>query len=558
MELRGACRARYSLAVAMSGSRFLRIVVAVFCAALVSCAPTRNGASRRETGPRGREFDLAQVPTWSRDDLEFFLHGSLGTEVIPEKVLQAFRATYPEFFPDADFAAFGAIPDPSAGLPIGFSRRAVEHLGGMSAIGINCAACHVGEIQSRTGQRVRLLGVTSHLNVEALFGAVIVSTFRTADPANMEKFLGPYLQACDPGAGDDARKLLAAVLERQHAQIAATIQEDPMGAKGAGAGGFQTIASGDLRLDRARVASGDLTPTVRALLKLFHNMRAAVHVPDQPPPQPPPANGPGRNDAWGLLSYALFGVPTRPAPIKFGLVWNEDRRAWVHFDANTGSAVIRNLAASLGLGAPMVGDRGLVDFDLVKRHTALSQVIRPPRYPWAVDPDTGVGAGRGARIYAARCASCHDVPVNDQRLYSPAKIGTDPNRADIFTPQEAELFNQFFARLQVAGYQPPERPPLRSTGKYWSPDLAGVWARAPYLHNGSVRTMQELLTPPAAREKTWHRGTRLYDAEAMGYADEGSYVLDTSGSGNSNGGHDYGTELAAAEKRDLIEFLKTK
>ena len=87
--------------------------------------------------------------------------------------------------------------------------------------------------------------------------------------------------------------------------------------------------------------------------------------------------------------------------------------------------------------------------------------------------------------------------------------------------------------------------------------MDGVWARSPYLHNGSVRTLHELLTPPAERAKTFHRGSQEYDATQMGYTDAGAYVLDTSTSGNSNAGHNYGTALTADEKRDLLEYLKT-
>jgi len=83
---------------------------------------------------------------------------------------------------------------------------------------------------------------------------------------------------------------------------------------------------------------------------------------------------------------------------------------------------------------------------------------------------------------------------------------------------------------------------------------AGVWARSPYLHNGSVRTMQELFTPPAAREKAFHRGSRTYDAAQMGYTDEGAYLFDTTASGNSNAGHNHGTDLSSDQKRELIEY----
>jgi hypothetical protein len=87
--------------------------------------------------------------------------------------------------------------------------------------------------------------------------------------------------------------------------------------------------------------------------------------------------------------------------------------------------------------------------------------------------------------------------------------------------------------------------------------MDGVWARSPYLHNGSVRTMRELLTPPGQRAKTFHRGSQDYEPTQMGYADGGTYLFDTSTRGNSNAGHDYGTSLTTEEKRDLIEYLRT-
>ena len=141
--------------------------------------------------------------------------------------------------------------------------------------------------------------------------------------------------------------------------------------------------------------------------------------------------------------------------------------------------------------------------------------------------------------------------------YPIADVGTDPRRAEMFTEKQAEGFNKFLAELEAAGYEPPKEFGVRSTGKYWAATLAGVWARSPYLHNGSVRTMQELLTAPAQRAKNFHRGTQDYDANQMGYADGGAYVFDTTTPGNSNSGHDYGTRLSGEQKRDLMEYLKT-
>jgi hypothetical protein len=459
---------------------------------------------------------------------------------------------YPDLFPKEDFSNLGAIPDPAFGWPVGFSRKPVPHLGGLSAVGVNCSSCHVGEVTPPGGgANVRLLGVTSQLDVESFFGVVLISTFRTTDPANMKKFLAAYLAVNDPKSGADGQNRFQAEWQKQELKITAAMAAEALKQP---AGGLRWIDGAELRLDGKSLASGaDLSALSVSMLNLFHNLRFSLHVPDSPPPASPP-NGPGRNDPWRILAYSLLGVVTEPAPVKFGIVWNEDQRQWVHDDGNTRSPVIRNLAASLGLGAPLIGHQGILDFAAVERHTALAQVIRPPQYPWAIDHGA---ARRGAKLYTADCASCHDGAQTDARLYSVEQIQTDPNRAKIFTPAVADGFNKFFADLQITGYTPPQPPPLRSTGKYWSPSLAGVWARAPYLHNGSVGTMQELLAAPSARAKTYHRGSRVYDPTAMGYVDEGAYVFDTSGAGNSNSGHDYGSQLSAGQKRDLIEYLKT-
>jgi hypothetical protein len=514
------------------------VTVAVFSGKVTESAATDNAAPARIG---------AQVPTWSEDDLHFFLHGSMSTEVFPETVLRAFIKTYPDLFPTQDLTHLGLIPDPKFGWPIGFSRSNVKHLGGLAAVGINCASCHVAQITSTSSQEpIQILGVTSHFNVEAFFGSVLVATFKTSDPANMKKFLVEYLGDATPVRYDEEWR-------EEQTEILEMMKSDPFGSNGVAPGELHEIKPEEVRL-HPDAAHGSLATLAYSMLKLFHNMRAALHVPDKPPEKVPPASGPGRNDAFGLLSASLLNAPQPYSPIKFGLVWNVDQRTWVHWDGNTRSPIARDLLASLGLGAPMHGKHGDLDFAMVKRQTDLSEKIRPPRYPFAIDE---TAAKRGAPLFEANCNSCHGGPEDDGRLHSVAEVGTDPHRAEMFTQKLADGFNKFLAELEAEGYQPPKESGVRSTGKYWAATLAGVWARSPYLHNGSVRTMQQLLTTPADRAKTFHRGSRVYDERNLGYTDEGVYALDTAASGNSNSGHDYGTKLSSDEKRDLIEYLKT-
>jgi hypothetical protein len=371
----------------------------------------------------------------------------------------------------------------------------------------------------------------------------------------MKRFADAYMASVDPDVDESAQNLLAEEWDKQKEKIDATMKADPGGSQDVEPGGLHEIAPGALQLDDESLEHDkDLAAFSHSILKLFHNMRAALHVPDQPPEKAPPSSGPGRNDAFGLLSAGLFNAPQPYAPVKYGLVWNVGKRHWVHWDGNTQSPLGRNLLASLGLGAPLHGKHGDLDFAIVKRQTDLTEMIQPPHYPYKTDE---AAAKRGAAHYAAKCISCHGGTESDKRLYSVAEVGTDPLRAELFTKAQAGLFNKFLAELESAGYRAPKEEGLRSTGKYWAASMDGVWARSPYLHNGSVRTLQELLTAPAQRAKTFHRGSQDYDATQMGYADSGAYVLDTSARGNSNSGHDYGTALTADEKRDLLEYLKT-
>jgi len=93
--------------------------------------------------------------------------------------------------------------------------------------------------------------------------------------------------------------------------------------------------------------------------------------------------------------------------------------------------------------------------------------------------------------------------------------------------------------------------------------LDGIWLRAPYLHNGSVPTLADLLMPPAQRPQLFWRGYDVYDPARVGFVVQGAAAeragtqLDTRLRGNSSQGHDFGTALPATDKAALLEYLKT-
>ena len=118
-----------------------------------------------------------------------------------------------------------------------------------------------------------------------------------------------------------------------------------------------------------------------------------------------------------------------------------------------------------------------------------------------------------------------------------------------------------------------DRPPMTELDPYGylSPPLDGLWLRAPYLHNGSVPTLRDLLNPPDERPQTFHRGYDVYDPVKVGFARARAdarlvptancssryFLFDTRRRGEGNGGHLYGTSLLPEQKDQLIEYLKT-
>jgi len=106
---------------------------------------------------------------------------------------------------------------------------------------------------------------------------------------------------------------------------------------------------------------------------------------------------------------------------------------------------------------------------------------------------------------------------------------------------------------------------FRKTTGYANMPLDGIWARAPYLHNGSVPTLRDLLKKPTDRPQVFYRGDDRYDPEKVGFRSDQPvsadgrklFKFDTQLSGNSNEGHRYGTELSDADKEALVEYMKT-
>lgn len=192
--------------------------------------------------------------------------------------------------------------------------------------------------------------------------------------------------------------------------------------------------------------------------------------------------------------------------------------------------------------------------------------IEPPKYPLPIDQKL---AGEGQEVFTKTCAGCHGTYGAEgkypNKVVPLEVVGTDSLRLTKLTKEFRDYYKQtWFGKSGEHGYEYP-------TG-YVAPPLIGVWASAPYFHNGSVPTVYGVLTQEA-RPKYFRRvgAVKEYDAKNLGLkyeelsapaskdapAEARRRVVDTTLPGLSNQGHPFGFKLSEKEKRQVIEYLKT-
>jgi hypothetical protein len=267
-----------------------------------------------------------------------------------------------------------------------------------------------------------------------------------------------------------------------------------------------------------------------------------------------PEWGPGRIDPFNPVKFGMLKLPVDDTIGTADMlsIWNMRARQGMplHWDGLGASLREVVLSSALGDGA----SRSSIHLSNLARIEQWLLDVKPPAYPFEVDR---VMAAEGRKAYDAHCASCHApggprtgsvIPVEE--------VGTDRHRLDMWTPASPEAYNRF-----ADGYEWDFRG-FRKTSGYVAQPLDGVWLRAPFLHNGSVPSLQELLEPQTGRRATFYRGYNVYDPARVGFVSDGAATragvpYDTTVPGNGNAGHVYGVTLTPAQKQALLEYLKT-
>ena len=196
---------------------------------------------------------------------------------------------------------------------------------------------------------------------------------------------------------------------------------------------------------------------------------------------------------------------------------------------------------------------------------AYIESVEAPPYPFEIDRDL---AAEGEAVFAANCSECHGTYSSDPAAETYPEvtvpngvIGTDRVRLDALTvAHRRHLKTTWMSRYGAD-------PVVEDPGGYVAPPLDGVWASAPYFHNGSVPTLAGVLSPEA-RPTIWRRTEDGYDRDRVGLEVEeleevptrdARFAFDTrrADTGKTNGGHTLAAGLSDGEKRSLLEYLKT-
>ncbi len=474
---------------------------------------------------------------------EHFKYGSLGGEResgIPLGIWKVLPKLFPEYLPGKrylpgqEYASLGFLYEPGKTLPIGVSQRNTQ---GIDRVFLNCAACHAGTVRATASSpRTIYPGMPSN----------------TVDLEGFQRFI--FACAADPRFNSD--RLMAEM---------------------------QALGANYDLLNQAIMRYYAIPLMRERLLMLKDRFRFIAWEPDQ---------GPGRTDTFNpaktLVNYPLEKMETREIVGLCDLpsIWlqgpRRDREMQLHWDGNQRKMEERNLNASFGTGAfPPTIDRvalGRIETWLIDK--------APPKYPFPIDETL---RAQGEKIYAATCASCHGRDGRDfagdavGKVTPIARIGTDRHRLDSFTPELSDTLSQVYT-----GY-PWRFSHFRKTFGYANAPLDGIWLRGPYLHNGAVPTLRDLLNPSVDRPPSFYRGYDVFDQKNVGFVSEVTrftpdgrsrdepqnehryFLFDTRpnlggrtprerNEGNSNAGHEgptYGTSLTAAEKDSVVEYLKT-
>lgn len=458
------------------------------------------------------QFFREEPAPYFEADEDHFLFGSVGTEGrdgVPYWIWLVLPRIFPDLLPGpGGYASLGIVSKDGYEMPVGLTKVTV----GFPRVSINCALCHAASVRQRPGDPPTI---------------VPAAPAHQAAPQAYQRFL--VEAAADPRFTADT--ILAEIAKNYRLSLA----------------------------DRLLYRFAIIPAARRRLLRLREEI---AWMPTRTP------WGRGRIDPFNPVKFRVLGQPVDATVGNSDMVplWNaggHDGYAY-HWDGLNTDLREVVISSAIGDGAsPTWVDRDYLRWDAADRRgmSSLRRVMRyisdvqPPKFPFPVDRQL---ADAGAAVYRAECAACHAPGAPRLGTVVPvAEVGTDRHRLDMWTAASAAAYNAYGERRAWIFSR------FRTTDGYVAVALDGLWLRGPFLHNGSVPTLADLLEPVERRPARFWRGYDVVDPVKVGFVTDGEEARragtlhDTTLPGNGNAGHLYGTTLDAQSKRALLEYLKT-
>lgn len=501
-----------------------------------------------------------------------FYHKAQGSRLIPMSLFLALeQKNSPTKFTDPTFLnSFGFLQDKTAdhnpdSLPVGFTRTKTQ--GQPDYLGFNCAFCHTGQIHytdpnTYLKYSIRVDGGPS-MQFNARFLKELLEAFKTTldDPGKKDRFVKAVTQQQDPffNTPDEIEKAVRKMLSDFNSRTRLDSLEW-------GFGRFDALGNGGNHI----------------FAVMYPNIQDNMRV----------ANGPvSIPSIWGTTSF--------------------DKMQW--------NGTVRNfLARSIAETWSAGGSKELDLSALQWMEEAVGKIAAPP-WPEFFPPIDYKKKEAGELLYKDKCEKCHGMSGTSPVAISLRQIGTDATAANNYTNRKVsttdgrrisaaqameELTQQEIVRglsTRTISHAGENENKWGQEARYIARPLDGIWASPPYLHNGSVPNIYQLLSPVRERSKCFYVDNGEYDPVRLGFVlrrcdfqsrlDDPStgFELDTSRPGNYNWGHEFanvdqkgnalkpeqcmalrakartdegengllGCELADHERWQLIEYLKS-